>query len=219
MSTITIPTTSAERPRRVARLNAWFFDTFDALIDRRLGPVKAELFADLASTIVEIGAGTGANLRYYPAGTTVIAVEPSAAMHDRMLARGERLGIDVQIEAAGAEQLPFADASVDAVVSTLVLCSVEDPRAVLAEIRRVLRPGGRFLFLEHVIAPRFGLLRMCQRSARRPWSWLFDGCDTCRATEAAIRDLSWSHVAIESRRPFDPLFFPVSQQIHGTVTR
>ena len=219
MSTITIPTTSAERPRRVARLNAWFFDTFDALIDRRLGPVKAELFADLAEHRRRDRGRNRSEPALLPGwddrhrgGALGRDARPDAGAR-------ERLGIDVQIEAAGAEQLPFVDASVDVVVSTLVLCSVEDPRAVLAEIRRVLRPGGRFLFLEHVIAPRFGLLRMCQRSARRPWSWLFDGCDTCRATEAAIRDLSWSHVAIESRRPFDPLFFPVSQQIHGTVTR
>jgi ubiquinone/menaquinone biosynthesis C-methylase UbiE len=217
MSTVAI--IQAERPRRVARWNAWFFDTFDGVIDRRLGLVKAELFADLPSTVVEIGAGTGANLRYFRAGTTVIAVEPSAAMHVPLEQRAEQHGIELRIEQSSAERLPFADASVDAVVSTLVLCSVGDSHRAVAEIHRVLRPGGRFLFLEHVIAPRRGVLRSCQRLSRRPWSKVFDGCDTCRDTEATIRSLPWSRVDIERRRPFDPVFFPVSQQIYGSVKR
>jgi ubiquinone/menaquinone biosynthesis C-methylase UbiE len=214
-----IPITNAERPKRVARWNAWFFDTFDGVIDRRLHAPKAELFRDLPSTVVEIGAGTGANLRYYPAGTTVIAIEPSAAMHAALAQRAEGHRIDVRIEESSVERLPFADASVDVVVSTLVLCSVDDPDTAIAEIHRVLRPGGRFLFLEHVIAPRPGLLRTSQRLIRRPWSRLFDGCDTCRDTEATIRSLTWSRVDIAKRRPFDPVFFPVSQQIYGSVTR
>jgi ubiquinone/menaquinone biosynthesis C-methylase UbiE len=218
MST-TIPITRAERPRRMARVNAWFFDTFDSLIDRRLRAAKVELFRDMPATVVEIGAGTGANLRYYAPETTVIAIEPSAGMHARLLQRAEQHGIDVRIENSSAEWLPFPDSSVDTVVSTLVLCSVDDPRGAIAEIHRVLRPGGRFLFLEHVIAPRRGLLRGSQRIARRPWSWIFDGCDTCRDTEAAICSLSWNRVAIKRRRPFDPMFFPVSHQIYGTVTR
>jgi SAM-dependent methyltransferase len=218
-TTTTIPVIPIERPGRVRRWNAWFFDTFDELIDRRLRADKAELFRDLSGTIVEIGAGTGANLRYLPVGTTVIAVEPSVAMHDRFLARAERLGIDASLDPTSAQRLPFPDASVDVVVSTLTLCTVPDPVAALAEIHRVLRPGGRFVFLEHVIAPRRGLLRAVQRAVRRPWSWVFDGCDTCRTTEATIRDVSWREVHIERRRPLDLLFFPVSQRIHGTVTR
>jgi ubiquinone/menaquinone biosynthesis C-methylase UbiE len=218
MST-TIPITRNERRTSLARFNAWFFDTFDGVIDRRLRAAKLDLFRDVPATVVEIGAGTGANLRYYPADTTVIAIEPSTTMHARLQQRAEQHGIDVRIESSSAEWLPFPDSSVDLVVSTLVLCSVDDPRGSIAEIHRVLRPGGRFVFLEHVIAPRWGLLRALQRSARRPWSWIFDGCDTCRDTEADICSLNWSSVAIERRRPFDPIFFPVSQQIYGTVTR
>jgi ubiquinone/menaquinone biosynthesis C-methylase UbiE len=169
--------------------------------------------------VVEIGTGTGANLRYFRPGTTVIAVEPSVAMHAPLEQRAERQGIDLRIERASAERLPFADASIDVVVSTLVLCSVVDAHRAVAEIHRVLRPGGRFLFLEHVIAPRRGGLRSCQRLSRRAWSKVFDGCDTCRDTEATIRSLSWSRVDIERRRPFDPVFFPVSEQIYGSVTR
>jgi len=219
MSTTAVPIRQLERPSWIRRLNAWFFDTFDELIDRRLRDEKASLLSDLSGTVVEIGAGTGANLRYLPPGTTVVAVEPSAAMHDRFLARAERLGLDAQIEAAGAERLPFADASVDVIVSTLTLCTVADPVAALAEIHRVLRPGGRFVFLEHVIAARPGLLRAAQRAVRRPWAHVFDGCDTCRATEAAIRDVGWTHIEVTRRRPLDLVFFPVSERIHGTAIR
>jgi ubiquinone/menaquinone biosynthesis C-methylase UbiE len=214
-----IPLTPAARPTRIARWNAWFFDRFDDVIDRRLNAAKTKLFRDVPSRIVEIGAGTGANLRYYPAGTTVAAIEPSSTMGDALLRRAARHGIDVRIDGSSAERLPFPDASVDAVVSTLVLCTVDDPHAAIAEIHRVLRPGGRFLYLEHVIAPRPGVLRTSQRLARRPWSRLFDCCDTCRDTEATIRSFSWSRVELERRRPFDPVFFPVSQQIYGSVTR
>src|SRR4029453_13563442 len=115
MST-TIAITRAERPTSLARLNAWFFDTFDSVIDRRLRAAKVELFRDVPATVVEIGAGPGANLRYYPAGTTVIAIEPSASMHGRLLQRAEQHGIDASIENSSAEWLPFADSSVDIVV-------------------------------------------------------------------------------------------------------
>jgi SAM-dependent methyltransferase len=219
MSTTTVPIRPLERPSRIRRLNAWFFDTFDDLIDRRLRDEKAALFSGLSGTVVEIGAGAGANLRYLPPGTAVVAVEPSAAMHDRFLARAERLGLDARIEPVGAERLPFPDASIDAVVSTLTLCSVADPVAALAEIHRVLRPDGRFVFLEHVAAARPGLLRAVQRAVRRPWSRVFDGCDTCRATEAAIRGIGWRHVEVTRRRPLDLVFFPVSERIHGTAIR
>ena len=101
--------TRAERPHRVARWNAWFFDTFDGVINRRLAPVKAELFADLPSTVVEIGAGTGANLRYLRPGTTVIAVEPSAAMRAPLEQRAERQGIDLRIEQSSAERVRAKD--------------------------------------------------------------------------------------------------------------
>jgi len=216
-----MPTTTytTPRPSRVARLNAWFFDTFDNMIDKRLREVKVGLFRDLPPTVVEIGAGAGANLRYYPARTTVIAVEPSAAMHDRLQCRADAYGIDLCIEPRDAAHLPFDDASVDLVVSTLVLCTVRDPDAAIAEIHRVLRPGGRFLFLEHVIAPGRGVLRAAQRLVRRPWSRAFDGCDTCRDTAAAIERLPWDSADIEHRHPFDLLFFPASMHIYGEVTR
>ena len=94
-------------------------------------------------------------------------------MHDRLRRRCQRAGIDLTIVPGGAEAIPLADGSVDEVICSLVLCSVRDAHQVLAEILRVLKPGGRFRFVEHVVAPRRGVRRAVQRAIRRPWGWVF----------------------------------------------
>ena len=118
-----------------------------------------------------------------------IGVEPNPFFHDRLRARGERLGIDVDVRAATAEALPVADQSVDAVISSLVLCSVRDPEAALREVRRVLRPGGRFVFVEHVAAPHGTGCASRSAPCARSGGALSDGChpdrDTGRLIEAA----------------------------------
>lgn len=203
----------------VERFNAWFFDRLDPFIDRKFRREKRRLLVDLPAHVVEIGAGAGANLRYLSPGTMVTAVEPSTAMHPRLRRRARRYGIDLDIVTGAAESLPFADASVDLVISSLVLCTVTDPAVAVDEIRRVLRPGGRLVFVEHVVARRRGLLRAAQRTVRRPWAVLFDGCDTCRDTEHTLRDAGFSSLDLRRRRKLDPMFYPVAEQISGTATR
>ncbi len=162
-------TKTTNEASRISQFNAWFFDRLDPFINRKFANEKRGLLVDVPSHVVEIGAGTGANLRYLPKGTQVTAIEPSVAMHDRLRRRADRLDISVSIEACGAESLPLEDHSVGMVLASLVLCTIEDVELALSEIRRVLRPGGRFVFVEHVIAPRRGLLRFAQRVLRRPW--------------------------------------------------
>lgn len=213
---------SVGRPDRagtVARSNAWFFDTFDAMIDRRIGALKAPLLEQVPATVVEIGAGTGANLRYYPPGTLVVAVEPNPAMHPRLRANAERHGVRVAVVDGAAEAIDLADASADLVVSTLVLCTVERPERVVQEVRRILRPGGRFVVVEHVRASRGGPLRSVQRLVRPVWRRVFDGCDTCRDTEATLRAAGFAHVSLDRHRRFDPLFYPTSELLHGELVR
>ncbi len=200
------------------RLNAWFFHVMESTMDAHYGARKRALFADLPRTIVEIGAGAGANLRYYRAGTHVHAIEPNPHMHARLAARAASLGVGVTIHTAPAEAIPLPDASVEAVVSTLVLCTVHDPAAVLAEVRRVLRPGGRFVCLEHVAAEEGTALAALQRAIRRPWAYVFEGCHTHRETGRALTDAGFSALSVERFRQPTP-FVPVRPHLVATAVR
>jgi SAM-dependent methyltransferase len=171
------------------RLQAWALSGRNRRYEAMVAEHKRALLTPLSGTVLELGPGGGNNLAFLRRGVRWIGVEPNPFFHDRLRARGERLGIDVDVRAATAEALPVADHAVDAVISTLVLCSVRDPEAALREVRRVLRPGGRFVFVEHVAAPRGSGLRLAQRAVRPIWRALSDGChpdrDTGRLIEAA----------------------------------
>jgi len=154
--------------------------------ERRVAGVKRRLFRGIGGTILEIGPGTGTNFRYYPRGSVVLAVEPNPYMHPWLRRRAARAGLDLRIIPVRSEALPLDDGCADVAVATLVLCSVGDPPAVLREVRRALRPGGRFLFVEHVAAPRGTGLRMLQRLVRPGWGCIGDGCQPDRETLAVV---------------------------------
>jgi ubiquinone/menaquinone biosynthesis C-methylase UbiE len=137
-----------------------------------------------------------------------IGVEPNPFFHDRLRARGERLGIDVDVRAATAEALPVADQSVDAVISTLVLCTVRDPEAALREVRRVLKPGGRFVFLEHVAAPHGTGLRRVQQALSPAWGVFSDGCHADRDTARLIEAAGFADVDLRAFRVPVPIMGP-----------
>ena len=207
----------ADHPIR-SRLNAWFFRAMDGYMHRKYDRIKSELFGGLPRVVVEIGAGGGANLRYLRAGSHVVALEPNVHMHPFLRSAAERAGVTVEVHADGAERIPLADASVEAVISSLVLCSVSDPRRVLSEIRRVLRPGGRFWCLEHVAAPAGSALERLQRAVRSPWRWLFEGCDTQRDIAGLLREAGFGAVEIT---PFTlrTAFLPIRSQIAAVAVR
>src|ERR1700686_1334976 len=119
----------------------------------KYGEAKMRLLEGAPPVVLEIGPGSGANMRYYVPGKPVIAIEPNVRMHQRLRRRAEGLGLALDIHPVGAERVDVATGSVDLAWSTLVLCSVANPAAVVAEMRRVLRPGGRFVLIEHVMAP------------------------------------------------------------------
>lgn len=161
-----------------ARIGAQLYDPFLALGERRgMAARRRELLAGVSGRVLEIGAGTGLNLAAYPLGAEVVTAEPDAAMCARLRARGAP-----RVVQAKAEALPFDDASFDVVVSTLVLCTVGDPGVALREARRVLRPDGRLVFIEHVRAED---ARWQDRLAR-PWSMLALGCRCNQPTLALI---------------------------------
>lgn len=176
---------------------------FAAGYDRMLAPVeraglaqrRRELIGDLRGDVVEIGAGTGANLDAYGAGVRDLTLlEPSAPMADRLRDRVAADARDIEIVSAPAEALPLPDASVDAVVSTLVLCTVGDLDRTLAEVERVLRPGGRLALLEHVVGD--GATATLQRVLARPWRIVGQGCHLTRDPRAALAARGWDTSAI-----------------------
>ena len=204
----------------VSRFNAWFFATFERYINVIARRHKQAAFAGLdAACVLELGAGVGANLHHLRPGTHLIAVEPSRRMHDGLRRKAAAAGVQLTLLAHGAEDLPLPDASVDEVICSLVLCTVVDPDRVLAEVRRVLRPGGRFRFVEHVAAPAWSPRRWLQRALRRPWAWLYEGCRLDRDTATRILAAGFAHVTVERERFRRSAFLPVNSAIWGVATR
>jgi ubiquinone/menaquinone biosynthesis C-methylase UbiE len=180
---------------------------------------RAALLADLNGEVLEIGAGSGSNFRHYPATVTrVVAVEPEP--HLRRTAQAAAGGAPVPVEVVDgfAERLPAGDASVDAVVCSLVLCSVRDPAAALREIGRVLVPGGELRFLEHVRAETPGLVRVQRFMDATFWPRIAGGCRTGRDTAAAIEDAGFTLDRID-RFLFPDVRTPTSSHILGVATR
>jgi SAM-dependent methyltransferase len=163
-----------------------------------LGARRRRLLVGARGHVVEIGAGSGTNFRHYPDGVDVIAtdVEPGLLRRAR---RAAAQTTAVTVQPASADALPFPDASADTVVSTLVLCSVPDQAAALAEIRRVLRPGGALLFLEHVRSDDPVLASKQDRGEPRHVRF-GAGCHPNRDTVAAITAAGLSIDAIERFR-------------------
>jgi len=194
--------------------NAAFFRLMDPYIERNLRARKQRVFAGLPREIVEIGPGVGANLRYLPDGSTLVAIEPNRHMHGPLQDAALRHRVRLDLRDTMAEQTGLPDDSADTVISSLVLCSVQDPAAVLAEIRRILRPGGTFRFLEHVAASSGTPTRMVQRMLRRPWAWTFEGCSCERDLEKQVRAAGFESVTLEHYRLHTP-FLPFNTQIAG----
>ncbi len=174
-------------PSRSEKFSGLIYEPVLALGERRgMRDRRRELLAAARGRVLEIGAGTGLNLPHYPAGVDLVVTEPIAGMRDRLQRRAQEEGIDASVVAAGADELPFPDDSFDTVVSTMVLCTVPDPHVAISEIQRVLRPGGRLLFIEHVLADTPRLSRWQQRLAD-PWAAFADGCRCDRDTLAHLR--------------------------------
>ncbi len=208
-----------EPVRRSHPMRAWanakFFESMDWYMHRRLGARKKALFADSPPLVVELGSGAGASMRYLAPGSRLVAIEPNPHAHNALRRNAARYGIDLEIRAEPAESTGLASASVDAVICTLVLCTVDDQAAALAEVHRILRPGGRFVFIEHV-GSGGGPIRAIQRLLRRPWRYVFDGCCLDRDTAATIAATGFADVQIEHFR-LGGGFVPVWPQISGVA--
>jgi ubiquinone/menaquinone biosynthesis C-methylase UbiE len=194
------------------RFNAWFLAALDGYMHWKYAAIKSRLLGQAPAVVVELGPGPGANLRYLPRGTKLIAVEPNLHMHPVLERRARQLGIDLDLRGLAGESLDLPSASVDFVFSSLVLCTVEKPEQVIAEVRRVLKPGGRFACVEHVEAPAGSAIHRMQRLIRRPWKWVFEGCDLCRDTGATLRSSGFAQVDVQSL-VLPTIFVPIRHQI------
>jgi len=166
---------------------------FSAMYDRLLAGTeeagmrerRREVLAQARGRTIDIGAGTGANLGLFPDDLErVVMAEPDPHMVKQLRPKLAASGLEIELVEAGAENLPFDDSSFDTVVFTLVLCTVPDPRAALAEAARVLKPGGQLLFIEHVRG-KDGLAKWQDR-LEGPWKFFADGCRCNRDTVANI---------------------------------
>jgi ubiquinone/menaquinone biosynthesis C-methylase UbiE len=180
----------------------WIYDLYMAVLERTgFARWRAWLVRGASGRILEIGAGTGRDLPLYPSGARVIAIEP----HPETLARARRRAPSVPLVRARAEALPFREGVFETVVSGLVLCSVDDPAASLAEIRRVLAPRGTLRMIEHVrslgrIAGRW------QDLVQPAWTWFTGGCRPNRDTERALEEAGFR-------------IDPSSRRVRGTLRR
>jgi ubiquinone/menaquinone biosynthesis C-methylase UbiE len=181
-------TRRAPRPaaRRHPIIFARIYPRLSQAIEPQAGPRRRELLAGLAGSVLEVGAGNGLNFAHYPPTVTeVLAVEPEPFLRELAQAAADRAPVPVKVVEGTADILPVPDASLDAAVASLVLCSVPDQAAALAELYRVVRPGGELRVFEHLRADTPALAR-AQRAADLIWPLLFGGCHTGRDTLTAI---------------------------------
>lgn len=184
-------------PRRYGpyqRMLAWLLSREGGAYAASLDGRKRLLMEGLGGTVMEIGAGAGPNLRFLSSASRVVGVEPNPFMHPYFLRNARKSGRGTFLVRGLAESLPFPDGSVDGIISTLVLCSVKDVDAALKEFLRVLKPGGRYLFIEHVAAEAGSRLRRVQGLIRPLWRRMGDGCEPDRNTGERILDAGFGRI-------------------------
>jgi ubiquinone/menaquinone biosynthesis C-methylase UbiE len=178
-----------------------------------LGKYRQELLVTVSGEILEIGFGTGLNLAHYPKGVRrITAVDPNPGMHRKAKKRIQTAEIEVDQRLLSSERFPFADNSFDCVVSTWTLCSIENVDQALSEVYRVMKPGGRFLFLEHGLSPDQGV-----RKWQRRLNWLemrlADGCRLDRNIKELVAEQPFATVQVEE------FYLEGSPKTHGYMYR
>jgi ubiquinone/menaquinone biosynthesis C-methylase UbiE len=170
-------------------LFARFYDRLSHVMEKDVGQWREELLAGLSGRVVEVGAGNGMNFAHYPDTVgEVIALEPEPYLRSKAKAAAKAAPVYIVVRPGVADALELADASVDAAVASLVLCTVPEQGRALAELRRVLKPGGELRFLEHVRSSAPGKARFQNAADRsRIWPRIGAGCHCSRDTVAAIR--------------------------------
>ncbi len=196
----------------------WFAAVYDRIASRGEARVfkhiRPRIMGEAQGRVLEIGVGTGASLSYYPAEAQVVGTEPDPHMFRRAEKRLAELGVtNIELRQASAEELPFDDASFDHVVSSLVLCTVSDQPAALAQARRLLKPEGTFRFIEHVRNDESRFWGTLQDLITPVWRWCGAGCHPNRRTQQAIEDAGFRIEWLEQVRlaPGTPAIYGVAR--------
>jgi len=201
-------------------LFARFFDRFSGVMEKEAGPWRDELLTGLSGRVVEIGPGNGINFRHYPASVEeVVALEPEPYLRAKAERAAKLAPVLVSVRAGVADSLELEDASFDAAVACLVLCSVPDQQAALAELRRVLRPGGELRFLEHVRSQKPGKARVqATLDGSGVWPRLAGGCHCSRDTVSAVQAAGFQ---VERTRDIDlgPSWVITNPHVLGSAVR
>ncbi len=199
-------------------INSWVFNNLSGYMNWIFGKSKRNLFINHPKVVVEIGPGAGANMRYLRQGTKMIAIEPNIHMHANLKKNAEKYGIHLEIKTLVGEEIDLPDNSCDFVICTLVLCTVHDPVQCISQIKRILKPNGEFIFIEHVKAQERTLLSLLQNIVHKPWHWFFEGCHTNRDTKKLIESSGFSFLELESYNLYSP-FIPIVPQIRGKAIK
>ena len=197
---------STRRRAKQPPMNGWLYDAMTKGPEQKLlGPIRAALLGEISGEIVELGAGTGLNFPYYPAAARVRAIEPNASMLAKAKTRAPLVSAHIDLAQGGDEVLDaIAEGTLDAVVATLVFCSVDDPTRTMQRVLRVLKPGGRFVTMEHVRdVTGWGRL---QSLLTPVWCRVCANCHLDRDMERTIREAGYSSVRLQERKMPPPAF-------------
>jgi ubiquinone/menaquinone biosynthesis C-methylase UbiE len=201
-------------------LFARIFDRLSGVLEKEAGPWRDELLAGLKGRVVEIGPGNGINFRHYPASVQeVVALEPEPYLRAKAERAAQVAPVPVSVRAGVADSLELEDASFDAAVACLVLCSVPDQQAALAELRRVLKPAGQLRFLEHVRSEKPGKARVqTTLDGSGLWPRLAGGCHCSRDTVSTIQAAGFQ---VERTRnvDFGPSWVITNPHVLGSAVR
>uniref|UniRef100_A0A8I3WLZ7 Methyltransferase type 11 domain-containing protein n=1 Tax=Callithrix jacchus TaxID=9483 RepID=A0A8I3WLZ7_CALJA len=185
----------------------YFLVRFSVMYNEQMASKKRELFSNLQEfagpsgklSLLEVGCGTGTNFKFYPPGCRVTCIDPNPNFEKliKSIAENRHLQFERFVVAAGDNMHQVADGFMDVVVSTLVLCSVVNQEEILREVRRVLRPGGAFYFMEHVAAERSTWNSFWQQVLDPAWYLLFDGCNLTRESWKALERANFSKLKLQ----------------------